>query len=195
MYLQRQWAPAEVYMESFQDSKSLISIHKSVQQHIDVIPSLIAIHALSGCDSVPMMFGIGKAKALAAAKYVQLQYLGHEDASLNDVLLESKRFVAKCYGQNETSSSKNRLLLWTRKTDGAKLSAKPPTLRSLPPTDEALQLNIKRAHFQAMMWNNCTSGKPPRMDPCNVSMHFYIRKTCCVQKKIYFLPIDTQAIK
>ena len=121
--------------------------------------------------------------------------LGREDASLNDVLLESKRFVAKCYGQNETSSSKNRLLLWTKKTDGAKLSAKPPTLQSLPPSDEALQLNIKRAHFQAMMWNNCTSGKPPCIDPCNVSIHFYIRKTCCVQKKMYYLPIDTQALK
>ena len=58
-----------------------------------------------------------------------------------------------------------RLTLWTKKTDSAKLSAKPPDLKSLPPTNEALELNILRAHFQAMMWNNCVNGCPPNEDP------------------------------
>ena len=40
---------------------------------------------------------------------------------------------------------------WINKTDGAKLSAKPPTLKSLPHTDEALELNTKRAHFGVAM--------------------------------------------
>ena len=56
--------------------------------------------------------------------------------------------------------------VWKNKTDGAKLSANPPMLRSLPPTDAALELNIKRAHFAATMWKNCISGRPPQMDPC-----------------------------
>ena len=62
-----------------------------------------------------------------------------------------------------------RLTLWTKKTDSAKLSAKPPDLKSLPPTNEALELNILRAHFQAMIWNNCVSGCSPNEDPCLVS--------------------------
>ena len=33
-----------------------------------------------------------------------------------------------------------------KKTDGANKSSKPPTLKSLPPTNEALEMNIKRAH-------------------------------------------------
>ena len=60
------------------------------------------------------------------------------------------------------------------KRDSAKLSAKPTTLRSLPLTDEALELNIKHAHFQATMWNNCTSLQQPQKDPCHMSILFLI---------------------
>ena len=61
------------------------------------------MHTLSGCDSVPTMYGIGKGKALEAAKIHALQNLGNFDANV-----ESKRFIARCYEQKETSSSKNR---------------------------------------------------------------------------------------
>ena len=50
------------------------------------------------------------------------------------------------------------------------MSAQPPTLKSLPPTDEALELNIKRAHYQAMMWNKCIAGQPTCKEPCDVSV-------------------------
>ena len=33
------------------------------------------------------------------------------------------------------------------KTDGAKISAKPPALRSFLPTDKALEINIKLSHY------------------------------------------------
>ena len=56
--------------------------------------------------------------------------------------------------------------MWMRKTEGAKLSAKPPLLKTLPPTDEALELNIKRAHFAASMMKCCVTGKLPNMNPC-----------------------------
>ena len=75
--------------------------------------------------------------------------------------------MAKCFGLSETSSSKNRKTLWISKTDGAKKSAKPPTLKSLPPTDEALELNIKRAHFVAVTWKSCITGILPELDLCN----------------------------
>ena len=35
-----------------------------------------------------------------------------------------------------------------KKTGSVKLTATPPTLRSLPPTHEPLELSIKRAHLQ-----------------------------------------------
>ena len=64
----------------------------------------------------------------------------------------------------------HRLLLWKKKTDGAKLTDNPVILRSLILTDEALELNSMPAHYQVMMWNNCMVGQPPNVDPCAVSL-------------------------
>ena len=36
-----------------------------------------------------------------------------------------------------------RETIWRRKTEGVKIISKPPSLRSLPPTDEALELTSK----------------------------------------------------
>ena len=47
-----------------------------------------------------------------------------------------------------------------------KKSATPPALRSLLPTDQALQMNIKLSHHVAIMWENCVIGNPPELNPC-----------------------------
>ena len=109
-----------------------------------------------------MMFGIGKVKSLKVVEKVPLVQIGEVNA---EVIGERKRFVAKCYGQVETGSSKNRRTIWINVTDGAKKTAKPPALQSLPPTDEALEINIKRAHYMAVLWKNCITGTPPELDP------------------------------
>ena len=53
------------------------------------------------------------------------------------------------------SSSKKRCTIFRNKSDGVKKSAKPPALRSLQPTDEALEMNIKQPQYLAIMWENC----------------------------------------
>ena len=53
----------ELYMNVFTDDNKLVSINKSITlSHHNVTPLLIALHAFSGYNSVPMMFGIGKSK-------------------------------------------------------------------------------------------------------------------------------------
>ena len=56
--------------------------------------SLIGLHALSGCDTVSMMFGIGKSKALKAVKDAPLSLLGKTDADFDHVLQEASTFVS-----------------------------------------------------------------------------------------------------
>ena len=57
------WSLTELYINVFTDDKKLISINKSVGlSHHNVTPSLIALYLLSGCKSVPMIFGTGKSK-------------------------------------------------------------------------------------------------------------------------------------
>lgn len=45
---------------------------------------------------------------------------------------------------------------------------KSPVLRSLPLTDAALELNVKRAHCQSILWHSCSDGKIPSILPCQV---------------------------
>ena len=53
----------ELDMTVFTDDKELMSIKKSIGlSHHNVTPSLIALHALSVYNSVPMMFGISRSK-------------------------------------------------------------------------------------------------------------------------------------
>ena len=62
MYVVKNWSNADVYMEDFIGGKSLISIGKTVQKHKDLIPSLLAVHALTGCDTVRKILELGREK-------------------------------------------------------------------------------------------------------------------------------------
>ena len=75
-----------------------------------IIPSILSAHALTGCDTVPMMFGIGKAKAINIIQKCPLVHMRNINANEADVMQEAKLFVAQCYGMKNASSSENRLL-------------------------------------------------------------------------------------
>ena len=54
----------QMFMISPIQQRSLIDIKITVQAHRNIIPSLPAAHALSGCDTVPTYFGIGEGTVL-----------------------------------------------------------------------------------------------------------------------------------
>ena len=56
------------------------------------------MHALSGCDTVPKMNGIGNITALMVLNFNSLESLGKLDEQEDQVLQESKKFVSACYG-------------------------------------------------------------------------------------------------
>ena len=72
---------------------------------LTVTPRLLATHALSGCDAVATLFGIGKAAAVKTLRAGRsLSVLGDLEAGLSDVLHEAVQFVAACYGQPHCES-------------------------------------------------------------------------------------------
>lgn len=83
----------EVLLEDFSADKKPISTSKSVAKNTSLIPSLLLAHALTDCDTVPMMFGIGKTKLLNILKKFPLKYLGHKDAEEDDFMNEGKLFA------------------------------------------------------------------------------------------------------
>ena len=110
-YYTKQWNIG-LFMEGFKEKKNVISIKDSVKKHIEVIPQVLSLHALTGCDSVPMMYRVGKKKALSIIRKSTLLYLGDETADEDQYMNECKKFVAACYNGKHTSSTDNRYVCY-----------------------------------------------------------------------------------
>ena len=84
-----------------------IDIMKTGKTHFDIIPNLLAMHSLSGCDTVPQLYNMGKKTFLKHIKKSTrgLPNLGNEDTDIIDVVDESIFLVAACYGSQSDSST------------------------------------------------------------------------------------------
>ena len=49
-------------MEVFSSNRLMVEINKAAKRKAEIVPLLIAAYALSGCDSVVKIFGIGEKK-------------------------------------------------------------------------------------------------------------------------------------
>ena len=131
-------------MEPTSRSRSSIDIGATVAKHSDIVPQLMAAHAVSGCDTVGCYHGIGKTKVVEALSTgIQLNHLGDPKASLDDVMKESTHFIGACYGQkcepSDTMSSIHYKVWVSVSHNGRKGASILPKLTSLPPTVEAFR--------------------------------------------------------
>jgi len=106
-----------VLMESTSAYRTIVDIGATTQKNKAIIPSLLAAHALSGCDTVARLTGIGKIKVIKQlVKGLHLDHLGVKDASFDLVLSEATSFIAACYGSyNKASMSDDRYEVWLSK--------------------------------------------------------------------------------
>ena len=120
-----QGCKSKVLMEPFDTTQSLIEINETAKKHAEIVPSLIGAHALSGCDSVPKLYGVEKK---AVTKYLKdqnlsLSSLGDTAASLTNVYAKSTKLISSCYGvKNANNLSEVRLSVWGNRT-GKKLTS------------------------------------------------------------------------
>ena len=83
-----------------------------------IVPDLLATHALSGCDTVPTYFGIGKGTVLKILNAApdSLTMLGSLDAPLPEVVHQSTKFIASCYSRIAGNDmSEIRYKVWAAK--------------------------------------------------------------------------------
>ena len=117
--------------------------------------SLLAFHALTGCEVTSQFKGIGKATAWKAfiKKPELLKHLGEENILEETVLQEAEEFVCKLYDPTTSLKciQKLRSLLFR------KVKRK---LETLPPTKDALFLHIKRADYQTLVWKKAQQPAP-----------------------------------
>lgn len=151
-------------MQSPIKDRCCIDIKETAHKHPKIMPEILALHALSGCDTVAATYGVGKTKAIAVAqKGYKLDQLGQPTADIDKVLQQATEFMGACYGITSGGSSMTdiRQLLWAQKI-GKSTTA--PKLCSLPPTTEAFEQNVRRAHYQVCEWYNALAGESPPLD-------------------------------
>ena len=100
---------AKIQMEGTKAERAIIDISKTAEKHKDIASSLLAVHSLSGCDTVPQLFGIGKKSVVKKLYKLPITKLGKLDEDIDSVIDEAKQFIAECYGYpGETDMSEIR---------------------------------------------------------------------------------------
>ena len=119
-------------------SRRVIDIKATTEKHSTIVDQLLSVQALSGCDTVSQMYGIGKGTVLKVIRSLNpLNNLVKVSARMDEVIEESVRFIAACNGSHErTNMSAARYDIWTSKMANKKLTTA-PQLKTLPPTTEA----------------------------------------------------------
>ena len=93
-YVTQKWM-GDILLQSLEEGRSLISIKKTAEKHGSIASWLPAIYTLTGCDTVPKMFGIGKVSALNVLRKNPLNRLGNLDALPEAIAEEANTFVVR----------------------------------------------------------------------------------------------------
>ena len=155
--------------------RKCVDIKETVEKHLDIIDNVLPAHVLSGCDTVSCLWGIGKVTVLKVLKSGQksLSKLGNTEEHDDEINNQCTSFITSCYGYpQETDMTSLRYMVWTNKMGNHKLNSA-PQLRVLPPTTEAFEQHVYRAHLQAAIWRCALQADPPDMNPvhCGWSMN------------------------
>ncbi len=159
-------ASTSVLMVSPIRGRAVIDINATVDLHRDIIPDMLAAHGLTGCDTVATYFGIGKAAVLRvlASGVHALTYVVDTSRILSEITAQATPFILASYGQTKcTSLTGAHQKMWAMKVGQCMAAA--PKLASLPPTNEAFNENVARAHLQVAVWRNALQPDPPAIEP------------------------------
>jgi len=86
-------------MKATGSERTVIDIAEMAKEHSGTVANLLAMHCLSGCDTVAQLFGIGKGAALMSLKARHcLNKFGYLHIAVAEVISEATQFVAQCYG-------------------------------------------------------------------------------------------------
>ncbi|KAG7164002.1 hypothetical protein Hamer_G014467 [Homarus americanus] len=158
-YYLSQKLTCKIFMEGTSPSRSTIDIKATVEKHRDLVADIMAAHALSGCNTVAHLCGIGKVTAMQTLKS------GHRLDKLGKIVAEITEVVAARYDSQVIHDMPTvRFDVLTSKMFNKRLTSA-PELRYLPPTTAAFELHVLRAHYQTMIWRSPLEVGPPNHDP------------------------------
>ena len=95
-----------------------------------------------------------------------------------------------CYGQAKSNTLTDaRKRAWKSKV--IRNNSVAPKLESLPPTEEAFEENVKRAHLQASIWRNALRENPPSINVLDFGWEKDMSSSCLLpstEKGVNLIP-------
>ena len=118
----------------------------------DQISTLLAFHAIIGCDSVSQFSGHSKKTAWCVFQrnHNDLSNLGKGPIT-EDTILLAEKFICRLYRVPDADTCDKAPV---------KLFCIGRAQEALPPTSDAAKFHIRRAHYQASIWNQANSPIP-----------------------------------
>lgn len=171
-------------MQSPIQGRYCIDMKATAHKHSKIVPDILALHALTGCDSVAATYGVGKKTAInVAEKGKKLDLLGQPNADIVKVTEQATGFMAACYGIKTQCSSMTecRQWHWAQKTGK---STKAPKLCTLPPTTEAFEQNVLRAHYQVAQQYSALTGVKPLLNAVDYGWEADVPNKCLIPRNM-----------
>ena len=140
---------------------TVLSINATAKNLGDHCCSILAMHALSGCDTTSYPVGKGKVSALKAMTIVPgklLHCIGEAEATDLQITKATRTFFLALYNQ------RNSVTLDAARYDIYRKRKRPPALKTLPPTERNMHLHGRRAHLQVLLWKAADQADPPAVD-------------------------------
>ncbi|KAJ8332143.1 hypothetical protein SKAU_G00428710 [Synaphobranchus kaupii] len=140
---------------------TVLNINLTVENLGEQCHSILAMHALSGCDTTSYPARKGKVSALKAMRVVPgdlLHFIGEEGATDLQITEAVRGFFLALYNQRESAS------LNVARYDIYQKRKTSPALKTLPPTEHNVHLHGRRAHLQVLLWKAADHPDPPDVD-------------------------------
>lgn len=131
-----------------------------ISNHLEGLsPHLIALHALTGCDSVSSFHGKGKKGSLKVVmsdgRFQQaLSDIG-PDYQISRLPPGMEELVCTIYGSKAKNVAEARFELFVTAT----------TEKSLPPSVDALMMHVKRVNYQSKVWRSALLSRMEAPSP------------------------------
>ena len=118
----------------------------------DLVDTLLAFHAVTGCDSVSQFSCHGKKTAWKVFEQHHTDLVGLGRGPLTkEIAISTEKFICKIYGVPKVDTCNKARV---------KLFCIGHAQETLPPTSDAAKFHIMRSHYQASVWNQAHLPHP-----------------------------------
>lgn len=146
--------PANVWMMAGTATRRKFFNIRAISDNLPAgsLSALLPFHALTGCDTTSYICNHTKVSAwkIFRDKHHLLASLGEGELTVNKIR-DAEKFICAIYNCGNMESVNDARVLLFSKTE------KP---EALPPTKDALELHIKRVHYQALIWKQASCQQP-----------------------------------